>query len=369
MTQRRTMPLALMALTVMSAACGRGSEPIRIAAPGPWGSGNNVVQRRAIELAVEEINRGAGASRRHVELLLRDDGASPARAVAIAEELVDDRSVLAVVGHVNSGAMLAASRLYDGHLPAVIATATSPDLTGVSPWVFRVAPSDSLSGATLGRAAGEMGWARAAVLYENDSYGRGLASAFRAGYAGELVAFDPIDRTTESFEPYLAVFRARGAQVVFVAGSEDSGLRLLRTARALRFPGQLMGGDGWLGVTTDTAASEGAYVAAVFSPDGADDRARGFIERYRARYGSDPDASAALAYDAVHAVGRALAAGATTRAGMREQLARITSDAPLSGVTGTVAFRADGDRAGSALVLGRVHEGALPVVWRGSGAR
>jgi branched-chain amino acid transport system substrate-binding protein len=214
-----------------------------------------------------------------------------------------------------------------------------------------------------------MGWARAAVLYENDSYGRGLASAFRTGYRGEIVAFDPYDRATEDFEPYLAVFRARGAEVVFVAGAEDSGLRLLRAARALRFPAQLMGGDGWLGVTTDTAASEGAYVAAVFSPDGADERARGFVERYRARFGGEPDASAALAYDAVQAVGRALAAGATTRAEVRRELTRITGDAPLRGVTGAIAFRADGDRAGSALVLGRVHDGALPVVWReGDGA-
>ncbi|HEU4565546.1 MAG TPA: ABC transporter substrate-binding protein [Gemmatimonadaceae bacterium] len=364
MRRRLTMGGIALAMAALAAGCGRQTAPVRIGAAGPWGSGNNVIQRHALELAVAEINERGGIGGRKLELVLRDDGASASRAVAIAEEFVDDPSIVAVVGHVNSGPMLAAARLYDGHLPAVIATATSPDLTGVSPWIFRVVASDSLSGATLAHAAGHLGWRRAAVLYENDSYGRGLAAAFQAGFGGDIVGADPIDRSTDDFEPYIAWYRRRGVDVVFVASSEDTGIRFLRTARAMRFGAALVGADGWLGVTTDTVASEGAYVATPFAAADARDEGRRFVEAYEERWGAAPDASAALAYDALNVVARAIAEGGPTREQVRARLARLNEQVPLRGVTGSIAFRADGDRAGRGLLLTRVRRGGLAVVWR-----
>jgi branched-chain amino acid transport system substrate-binding protein len=119
---------------------------------------------------VEEINHAGGIRGAPLRVIARDDEASATRAAAIAQDFVRNEGVLAVIGHVNSGAMIAAAHVYDGVLTAVATSASSPDLTGVSPWVFRVIPSDSLNGAGLGRFASQIGGTapimkEAAVLY------------------------------------------------------------------------------------------------------------------------------------------------------------------------------------------------------------
>ena len=177
--------------------------------------------KQGIEMALAEINERGGIGGSKVEWLSRNDSASGARAAEVATEFLENRRVVAVVGHVNSGAMVAAARVYDGGLPAVAVTATSPDLTGISPWVFRVMPSDSVNGIHLAEFAQRMAFKRTAVLYENDAFGRNLADAFRRAYRGELVSFDPIpsDSTTD-FEPYIAYIKSRLPDAVLMVMSK-----------------------------------------------------------------------------------------------------------------------------------------------------
>ncbi|MFL5577043.1 MAG: ABC transporter substrate-binding protein [Gemmatimonadaceae bacterium] len=363
---RGAAAIAAALATVGACGGGRDGRPLRIGAPGPWSSGSNATQRHGIELAVAEINAGGGVRGRPLEAVFPDDGADAARAVGIAGDLIDDASVVAVVGHVNSGTLLAAARLYDGRLPAVAATATSPDVSGVSRWVFRVVPSDSLAGASLARAAAALGGRRAAVLYENDSYGRGLARAFAAEFRGTLVSIDPVSRSTRDYEPYVAYYRRQAPDVVFVASSEETGLRFLRAARQGRLHSALLAADGWLGVTVDTAAAEGAYVGVAFVPTDPSPAAQRFVAAFHARYGADPDASAALAYDATRLVARALTDGGPSRGAVRDYLATVGRSHSFEGVTGTVRFDASGDPAGKDVLLTRVHDGALRVVDAGA---
>jgi branched-chain amino acid transport system substrate-binding protein len=157
-------------------ACHHEAEPIVLAAAAPWHLEYTLGTRRGIELATSELNAAGGVRGRPVEIRWSDDGASGHDAVAAAELLVADRAVLGVIGHMNSDAMLAAAGIYDGYLVAVSPAATSPDLTGISPWVFRVITSDSANGRAMAHfAAGALGARQAAVLYENDAYGRASA--------------------------------------------------------------------------------------------------------------------------------------------------------------------------------------------------
>ena len=353
------------ALLLASAGCAGSKRPIRIGAPGPWSRGSNLLQQRGIELAIAEVNARGGIRGRPLELVIKDDRADPTQAVRIAQEYIDDREMLAVVGHVNSGTLIAAAQLYNGRMPVVAATATSPDLTGVSPWVFRVVGSDSLSGASLARSAIALGWRRAAILYENDTYGRGLAAAFRGSYGGKIISMDPIGREmTSDFEPYLAYFADRRPDVVFVASSEDTGIRLLQQAHRLGLRSAFLGADGWSGIVTDTAAAEGAYVGVPFVVADPRPETRTFVDAFRARYHVDPDAPAALAYDATTVVIRALEAAGPDRARVRDYLASLDSGQAVAGVTGAIRFRRTGDPDREALVLAQVRRGSLEVVTR-----
>src|SRR5207248_11746286 len=98
-------------------------------------------------------------------------------------DFVNTHAISAVIGHVNSSGMLSAAPVYDGQLAAVATSATSPDLTGISSWVFRIISSDSLNGIALANFASNFGQrapASVAVLYENITYGRGIADYLRS---------------------------------------------------------------------------------------------------------------------------------------------------------------------------------------------
>jgi branched-chain amino acid transport system substrate-binding protein len=320
--------------------------------------------RRGIELALDEINRSGGVRGSPLRVDARDDQADPTRAAAIAEGFVADPKILAVVGHVNSGAMLAASRVYDGQLTAVATSASSPDLTGVSPWVFRVISSDSLNGVILGRFANQIGGRdqllkRAGVLYENDAYGRGLAGAFRRNFRGTLVTFDPISPKMEDAETFVAYLKARQAGIVFVAGREESALRFLREARRQQFKAVFVGGDGWQGIVTDPAAAEGAYVGTSFNADDPRKEVQEFVAAFEKRFRTKPDAFAALSYDATRLIAKAISERGGKRAGIRDYIASLGPERPFAGVTGPAYFSAGGDPLGMGFRIAQVSHGVL----------
>src|SRR6476469_11187657 len=281
--------LALLAL----AACGGSKNPYVIGAAGPWKQGYGLQNLQGVQLAAEEINKGGGINGHPLQVIARDDEGDGALAAKIAQEFVRDHRISAVVGHVNSSGMLSAARVYDGELAAVATSATSPDLTGISSWVFRVISSDSLNGIALANFAskfGQRGTASVAVLYENNTYGRGLADSFRRSFHGEIVSLDPINADLPSAEPYIAFLKTRKPKLVFVAGRVGSGLKILQEAKRQGFNPVFVGGDGWQGILADTATSEGAYIGMSFTPEDPSPAARNFVAAFQKKFNTTPDA-------------------------------------------------------------------------------
>lgn len=348
-------------VAVALGACARDSATYTIAAVSPANEAYGLMARQGAELAVDVINKRGGVRSHRLTLVTLDDEGSGAKAAAVAQELVSADSVLAVVGHANSSASVAAARIYDGQLPAVSPSASSPELTGLSAWVFRVIPSDSVNGQDLARFARGLGHTKAAILYENNSYGRGLADSFRRAFRGEITAIDPIAVDGKEIEPYIAYLRAHDPGLIFVAGSEASGLEVLREARRQGVTSVFLGGDGWAGVTTDTAVSEGVYVGAPFSAEDPRHEVREFVDAFRAKFGREPNSFAALAYDATMVIAQAIERGGPTRQAIRDQLAAMRDGDPYRGVTGQIAFHPTGDVVGKAMTMTRVRHGALIV--------
>jgi branched-chain amino acid transport system substrate-binding protein len=347
--------------------CGHDTTPVTLGAAGPWTSAYGALAQRGIDLAVDEINASGGIHGRPLRILARDDMGSGTRAVVVAQEFVANHNVLGVIGHLSSGAMLAAASVYDTHLAAVPTSATSPDLTGISHWVFRVIPSDSVTGMNLAHFAESLGHHRAAILYENDSYGRGLAEAFEKSFGGTIVSDDPIDPNSTSYEPYIAYLRQTAPDLVFVAGTDASGIAVLREARREKLRADFLGGDGWTGVTVDTSDAEGVYVATPFTETDTRPEVQRFVAAYRKRYnGETPPPDAALAYDATRLLASAVANGGASRRGVQRYLASLDAQHPYVGVVGPVYFASTGDPVGKSLTITRVHRGALVVAGGGT---
>ena len=360
MVPKRLLLLSAVLLAVSLACRSMSTVTVTLGAAGPWRESYGAMNRRGIELAVEQLNARPERRDRPVRVLYRDDAGDGMRAAAVAQEFVENAAISAVIGHVNSSAMVSAARVYDGHLPAVATTASSPALTGVSRWTFRVISSDSANGLELARFAMRLGRRRAAILYENNAYGRGLTDAFQRGFKGEIVSVDPIaEGAAQDFEPFVTYFKRQAPDLVFVAGTGASGLAFLREARHQALGATFIGGDGWSVLASDTALAEGVYVGAAFTADNPRASTRQFVESFRKRYGMTPDGNAALAYDATMLLVEAVDRAGSNRRRVRDYLERLAVRGGFPGVTGTVAFGADGDPLGKTVVVAQIHRGAL----------
>ena len=352
--------LALLTL----AACATRNDPYVVGAAGPWKQGYGLQNQQGIQLAAEEINRSGGINGHALKVVMRDDAGDGPEAAKIAQEFVSNRQISAVIGHVNSSGMLSAAHVYDGELPAVATSATSPDLTGISSWVFRVISSDSLNGIALANFAskfGQRGTASVAVLYENNTYGRGLADSFRRSFHGEIVSLDPINADLTSAEPYIAFLKTRKPKLVFVAGRVASGLKILQEAKRQGFNPVFVGGDGWQGILADTATSEGAYIGMSFTPEDPSPPARAFVAAFKKKFNTAPDAHAALAYDATKLIAQALKDAGPDRKAVRNYLRSLNRETAYAGLTGPAYFEDTGDPVGMRFHVLKVHNGLLTV--------
>lgn len=320
--------------------------------------------QRAAELAVKEINARGGVRGRPLELRILDDSARPDMAIRIARALADDPTVVAVVGHLTSSTSLAAGRVYgEGRRPVVMVSpsASSPDLSGVNPYVFRICPTDLSHGAQLARfVRGRLGAQRVGVIYVDDDYGRGLRLSFAQEFrnlGGTVVEEDPSLSTTPSLEPYLSRLRLGGGVDVLMLATERAGAELaLREMARLGVHWPAVGGDALTGIE-----AEGVRLSSAYLSDRPGERNAQFVAAYaRAYEGQRPDHRGAGAYDAVHLLARVLADAGTGRDAIRERLARIGQDLPAyEGVTGTIAFDGRGDVPAKPVVIGVVRGGRL----------
>lgn len=362
--------LRVLSFSLLLAACG-GEAPIRIGLAGPFGEPSGTSMRIAAELAVEEINAAGGLRGRLVELVILDDSGKAARAVEAARRLVADPTVVAVVGHLTSGATLAAAPIYGGVAPVALVSpsASSPLLTDAGPWVFRVCPTDALHGARLAAWANErFGARRAAVLYINDDYGRGVRDVFVeafTGSGGEIVTQDPYLDDLPSFRPYLERLQRRGgAGVLLIAGTRVGATRILATRDSMGLGVPVIGGDGIAGVEQIGEAAEGVFISTAYLAEAPGSANAAFVAAYRAASGNRlPDPRGAGTYDAVRLIARAVAAVGTERQRVRDYLAEVGTTKPaFEGVTGRIAFDEHGDVPEKPTAMGVVRAGVLRMV-------
>ena len=315
-----------------------------------------------VELAVARLNETAGGPRFRVRL----PDSSAGSAVQVAQQLRNDPAVIAVVGHPESGSTLEAIPIYadaehDGAngVVAVSPTSSSPRLSGISPWFFRVAPSDAdAAGFTARWVLDSLRARRAAIVYRNDSYGRDWAETFAAGFVrggGQVLSRNPYLTGIVEWDAYAALLAAEQPDVLLFPGDGADALALRRALRVRGVRVPFVGGDGAEGMKADPEAAGAYYVAFFDERHASSAEAAAFIPAYRGRHGRAPDMFAALAYDAAMVIGRTVAAGARTRAALRLALSRIGNGAPsVDGVAGRIAFEEDHDIKGRTVVVTRI---------------
>ena len=190
-------------------------------------------RQRAFELAIKHVNQGGGVLGRPVEFAIGDSTADPEKAVTEARRLVEVEGVHAIVGPNSSANALpvAARVIGPAGIPAITFSATSPRLTAAADrdFLFRTALSDVAQGPVLARITREREVDNVGVLYVDDAWGRGLASAFKAAWEGQVKAV-AFDRQRTGFVDALRESASEGARALVVIAFATAAEKIVREA-------------------------------------------------------------------------------------------------------------------------------------------
>ncbi|MEP6999626.1 MAG: ABC transporter substrate-binding protein [bacterium] len=320
-----------------------------------------------VELAVNQLNgqRNGGAALKMIKGA--PDVSDPIR---IADAFRDNPSVVGVVGHPESGTTLDAMGEYadtknlgKNAVVAISPTGTSPALSGASPWLFRVCPSDVQTSRTVARfLLDSMHVGRASVLYRNDAYGKDWSKSFGDAYRegkGVIVERDPYVAGVTPWDAYAGYIKMLKPDVVLFAGSTEDAALALRAMKAVGFSTPLVGGDATAGLEESAAEFPNVRYAAFFVARRATSpEAKAFIAAYRLAYKEEPDQRAALAYDAAMLIGRAALAVGPDRTKIRDYIESINGTPQgrpaVMGVAGPIAFDKNHDAVNKPVVVVQV---------------
>mgnify|MGYP003945736431 FL=1 len=351
------IPLAAAIALSLSAGAYAQEQVVKIAHVGPItgpiahiGKDNE----NGARMAIEELNKQGitldGKKTRFV-LMAEDDASDPKQATAVAQKLVDAK-VAGVIGHVNSGTSIPASKIYyDAGIPQISPSTTSAKYTqqGFNT-TFRVVANDSQLGGALGRyAANTLHAKTAAVIDDRTAYGQGLAEEFAkaAKAAGmTIVATQYTNDKATDFNAILTSFKAKKPDVVFFGGLDAGAGPMLRQMKQLGIQAKFMGGDAICTSDLPKLAGDGISNDQVVCAEagGVEESARKGLDAYKTaykiKYGKDIVIYAPYTYDALMTMVDAMqkAKSADPKKYLPE-LAKIRHQ----GVTGMISFDAKGD--------------------------
>ncbi|MBU0782685.1 MAG: branched-chain amino acid ABC transporter substrate-binding protein [Gammaproteobacteria bacterium] len=321
-----------------------------------YGKDNESGARMAIDdLNKMKIQLDGGTAK--FQLIAEDDAADPKTGAIVAQKLCDMK-VNGIVGHLNSGTTIPASRIYyDCGIPQITPSATTPKVTKQGfESVFRVIAHDGVLGVALAKyAADDMKAKRVVVIDDRTGYGQPLADIFtnqlQAKGVKVLERHYTNDKATD-FAAILTSVKRVNPDLVFYGGMDAQAGPMLRQMKQLGIKAKLMGGDGIctaelvrLGgdnVGPNVLCAEGGMALSKM-PGGP-----AFEKRYKERFKTDIQVYAPFVYDAVMTMGMAMKNAKS--ADPKKYLPKL-KDIRYDGVIGTIAFDEVGDVLNAAVTL------------------
>jgi len=361
-------PFDIESIVVRENAFARlpGRPVWRVAVAGPFTGPDKQCGQQVlfgVYYAQRQANQ-AGRLPRKIVVDFYDDQASAEAAIRVAQAITADQETVAVVGHCNSRATLAAGPLYEAvGVPMITATSTNPDIANLGEYIFRVVGDDNDQARALANALWQEGRRTVAVFVDNeDAYSRGLFDNFArrfTGFGGRVFT-NPFTIGGEiSISTDL-----READAILVTGEYADAGKIARLVRDLGVAAPIVGGDAVYSqglFAYGGEAARGVRATAFYHYTVRNSpllpRAEEFARRFEAVIHAPPNHNMATAYDAASLLLKALAEAGGDRAAIQGYLAGIgRTRAPYLGVTGKIAFDENGEAVGKPWVLVRARE-------------
>ncbi len=246
-------------------------------------------------------------------------------------------------------------------MPTISSASTNAKVTKdgdkTRPYMFRVCFIDPFQGTVMAKfVRNDLKLAKVAVLRDvGNDYSVGLADYFTrtfTGLGGEIVADVSFKAGNQDFKSQLTALKGKNPELIYVPAYYTDVALIARQARELGIKVPLAGGDGWDSSKLHEIAGDaldGSYFSNHYSRESPAPAVQEFVKKYQEKFGSPPDAFAALGYDAARlgldAVSRAKE---LTRDSVRDA---IEATKGFQGVTGTITLDADHNPIKSAVIL------------------
>ncbi|GAA3370152.1 branched-chain amino acid ABC transporter substrate-binding protein [Streptomyces sannanensis] len=366
------IPLAVgaLALTGCSGDSGSGGDgAYKIAFQGPL-SGDNVAlgenMQNGIELAIEQAN-AKGDLDFKLEYVAADDQGLPDKATAAAQKVIDDESVVAVVGPAFSGPTNTSSPLYaEAGLVTVSPSATNPNLTdpknGFKSFL-RGVPNDSMQGAGMATYYAKKLQAKKVYLIDDKTdYGVGLASVAEKGLkdAGIEVVRKAVPQKTPDYSATAKDVVNSKADALIYAGYYQDLAPFAKKLKDAGYKGAGISGDGsndakFVELAGD--ASENWFLTCPCTDATVEAGTKKFAEDYQKKFNRAPGTYSAEAYDITNMIIEQVKGlkGDVQREALRDALAK----ASYKGLTKTFSFDENGEFKGTDVYLYQVKSGKI----------
>jgi branched-chain amino acid transport system substrate-binding protein len=316
----------------------------------------------AARMAIDELNAKGFAlngQKATLQLVSEDDGADPKQGTAVAQKLVDAK-VNGVIGHLNSGTTVPASKIYnDAGIVQISPATTAPVYTRQHfPGAFRVVASDAKLGSTLSQyAINTLHAKNIAIIDDRTTYGQGVADEFVKGLKKpgiKVVGREFTSATANDYTAILTAIKAKKPDLIFFGGMDSVAGPMLKQVKALGINAVFMGGDGMctdaLGRLAGDALGEGrVYCAEAGGVKGPQEKVmEDFRARYKKKFNMDVQLYAPYVYDSVMVMAKAMQ---DAKSADPAKYLPVLKAIKYEGVTGTIQFDPNGDIKDGALTL------------------
>lgn len=318
-----------------------------------------------VRMAVDEANAAGtviGGEKIKFEMVSEDDEGKESKSTVVAQKIVDAK-VAGVIGHLNSGTTIPASKIYhDAGLPQISPSATNVNYTNQGfKTAFRVMANDAQQGKVLGDyAVKKLGAKAIAVIDDRSSYGKGLADEFEAAAkaaGAKILTREFTDVSKTDFTAILTRIKGMNPDLVFYGGMDSQSGPMMKQIKNLGLKSMYLTGDG--GQTTQFLSlagpeGEGAYASSPGVPLDSMPGGKAFAERYNKAFNQEIQLYAPYAFDAMNTMIAAMKAADSVDP--KVYLPKLAS-IQYQGVTGNIAFDDKGDIKGGSISLYRVKDG------------
>ncbi|MEF9958484.1 MAG: ABC transporter substrate-binding protein [Niameybacter sp.] len=310
------------------------------------------------KLAIEEYNAAGGVLEKQIEFILEDNKANQQDATNAFKKLVENDKVVAFIGSdISSTTETIAHLAAKKNIPMITPTGTKADITTIGNNIFRACYIDPAQGELLAKFATEdLNAKKVAVLINSESdYSSGIAEAFQELFeanGGEIVRVENYGNSDVDFKPILTNVKNADPEVIVIPDYYEMIANIATQAREIGIDATLIGGDGWDGVTEKTVNNpevvEGSYFVNHYTVEDSSEMVQNFIQNYKAKYNEEPNAFAALGYDAARIMLEAI-----KTAGTIDATAVVTAlqNTDLECVTGDITFDANRNPVKSVSVI------------------